>query len=61
MLTRLRTWFGTFDERRRGRLVQHENDYGHLSNQEKQEVDRLREEHKVRGFVSDDSADRPGT
>jgi hypothetical protein len=61
MLTRLRTWIGASDERKRKRIAQHENDYGHLSDHEKLEVARLREEHKVRGFVSDESADRPGT
>jgi hypothetical protein len=61
MLTRLRAWIGPSDERKRERAAQHEHDYGHLSDQEKHEVARLREEHKVRGFVSDDSADRPGT
>jgi hypothetical protein len=60
MLTRLRNWVQASRERKRERVAA---DYGSLSKQEQEEVNRLRGEHSGAGTISPDRdfGSRPGT
>lgn len=60
MLARLKNWVQAYRERKRERVA---GDYGFLSKQEQEEVNRLRGEHSGVGTISPDRdfGSRPGS